>query len=261
MRAHLPSEHLDAWDHYHLAVRHMYRYNKHDNNIAARHFEKALVLDPEFARASSGLSYTEFQNAFQHFGSDGEHHRKLAVAHAERALMLDPLDPFCNLMYGRVKWLIGEPEDALIWVNNAIDANPNYAFGYFNRATLQNALCNGERAEENAAVAVQLSPIDPHLQSMFGTRAFAAFLSGNDASAVHYAERAMTAPNPHLYVYTIAAQIFDKCGAPDKARQRNEMVRYRNYRFGKTDFLRHNAMLGNPELKSQLNVTLGRLGL
>ncbi|WP_375230231.1 winged helix-turn-helix domain-containing protein [Roseobacter sp. S98] len=94
MQAHVPSDNLDAWDHYHLAVRHMYRYNKRDNDIAAGHFQRALTLDPSFARASSGLSYTEFQNAFQHFGSDGNDHRALALSHAEQAMTLDPLDPF-----------------------------------------------------------------------------------------------------------------------------------------------------------------------
>ena len=146
---HTCSEHLDAWDHYHLGVRHMYRYNKQDNGKAALHFGKALELDPSFARAASGLSYTEFQNAFQHFGSDASHHRKLAIDHAEQGMSLDPLDPFCNLTYGRVKWLMGDPESAMVWVNNAIMTNPNYAFGYFQpRNALQCSLQRPRRRRE-----------------------------------------------------------------------------------------------------------------
>lgn len=258
---HRPSENLDAWDHYHLAVRHMYRYNKGDNAIAAAHFSKALDLDPGFARASGGLSYTEFQNAFQHFGSDVARHRDLSLRHAERALTLDPLDPFCNLIYGRVQWLLGKPEDALVWVDKAIATNPNYAFGYFNRATLLNALCEGKRAEKNAAVAVDLSPIDPHLQSMFGTRAFAALLAGDLPSAQQYADRAITAPNPHLYVYTIAALIADRNGYTAKARTCIETIRSKNVAFGRSDFLRHYTLRSNPERRNELETALGRLGL
>src|SRR5690349_11025986 len=42
---------LDAWSVYHLALQHMYRFNRGDNAAATRLFEHAVKLDPCFARA------------------------------------------------------------------------------------------------------------------------------------------------------------------------------------------------------------------
>lgn len=258
--AHEPSENLDAWGRYHLGIRHMYRYNRADNEVAAEHFRQALTLDPGFSRAYGGLSYTEFQKAFQHFGSDGPQHCRLALSHAEDAMKLDPLDPFCNLIYGRAKWLGGDAEDGLIWVNRALDLNPNYAFGFYNNATLNTVLCNGELADDHIETALTLSPLDPHLQSMFGTRSLAALISDDLPAATRYADRATNAPNPHLYVYIIAAAVYARTGAQDKAKRCVEAIRAKEVPFGKREFLTHFNLRETDRLNALVK-TLDGLGL
>lgn len=258
--SHVPTENLDAWGHYHLGIRHMYRYNRSDNEIAAGHFRQAIALDSGFARAYGGLSYTEFQNAFQHFGKDVDHHRTLTLTHAEEAMKLDPLDPFCNLIYGRAKWLSGDAEDGLIWVDRSLELNANYAFGYYNNATLNTVLCNSDVADHNVGRALTLSPLDPHLQSMFGTRALAAWI-GDDLDAAHgYAERAMKSPNPHLYVFIIAAAIHSQRGEDEKAHACVEAIRAKQVPFGTKEFLTH-FNLRNADRLSNLVATLERLGI
>ncbi len=258
--AHVPSENLDAWGHYHLGIRHMYRYNRADNEIAAGHFMQAVALDRGFARAYGGLSYTEFQNAFQHFGQDVDHHRRLALTHAEEAMRLDPLDPFCNLIYGRAKWLSGDAEDGLIWVDRSLELNPNYAFGYYNNATLNTVLCNADLADQNVDRALTLSPLDPHLQSMFGTRALAAWI-GEDFEAAHgYAERAMKSPNPHLYVFIIAAAIHTHRGETAKAQSCVDAIRAKQVPFGTREFLTHFNLRRQDRLETLVS-TLEGLGI
>ncbi|MEL6522983.1 MAG: winged helix-turn-helix domain-containing protein [Pseudomonadota bacterium] len=257
---HAPSDSIDAWGHFHLGMRHMYRYNQTDNLIAADHFRNALALDPSFPRALSALSHTEFQIAFQHFEADVAQHRELALRHAEEALKLDPLDPFCNLTYGRAKWLVGDAENGLIWVDNAISANPNYAYGFYNRATLQNVLCNGDAAAKDVAIALDLSPIDPNLQSMLGTRAMAAFLSNDLQTATGFADRAMRAPHPYVYVYIIGALAHAKSGAMDRAVECVEDIQRQKIPFGKEEFLRH-YNLRDRDRKTELVGLLDQLGL
>ena len=41
-------ENLDAWSAYHLALQHLYRFNRVDNAAAAGLFERAVALDPDF---------------------------------------------------------------------------------------------------------------------------------------------------------------------------------------------------------------------
>lgn len=258
--AHVPSENLDAWGHYHLGIRHMYRYNRDDNEVASHHFRKAIELDRGFARAHGGLSYTEFQRAFQHFGNDLDHHRGLALTHAEESIRLDPLDPFCNLIYGRAKWLSGDAEDGLIWVDRSLELNPNYAFGYYNNATLNTVLCNAKVADKNVDAALTLSPLDPHLQSMFGTRALAAWIGNDLEAARRYSDRAMAAANPHLYVFIISAVVYTRCGETKKAQICVDAIRAKQVRFGKKDFLMH-FNLRQPERLTELVDILDHLKL
>ncbi|WP_424976074.1 hypothetical protein [Dinoroseobacter sp. S124A] len=120
-----------------------------------------------------------------------------------------------------------------------MELNPNSAFGYYNSATLQTVLCAGKDADQNVARALFLSPMDPHLQSMFGTRALAAFVTDDLAAAIRYSDRAVAAPNPHLYVFMIAAAVYNRAGHEDKARACVDRIRALNAPFGKTDFLTH----------------------
>ena len=258
--AHVPTDLLDAWGHYHLGIRHMYRYNRNDNEIAAGHFRQAIELDKGFARAHCGLSYTEFQNAFQHFGVDGVQHRSLTLNHAEEAMSLDPLDPFCNLIYGRAKWLSGDAEDGLIWVDRSLQLNPNYAFGYYNNATLNTVLCNSDLADQNVDRALTLSPLDPHLQSMFGTRALAAWIGDDLEAAYSYAVRAMKSPNPHLYVFIIAAAIHAHRGELEEAQECVDAIHAKKVRFGTKEFLTHFNLRRKDKL-SHLVSTLNGLGI
>src|SRR5262249_32915931 len=55
---------LGAWEAYHCGLWHMYKFTAPDNEIGAAFFREAIRLDPCFARAYSGLSFTHFQNVF-----------------------------------------------------------------------------------------------------------------------------------------------------------------------------------------------------
>ncbi|HEX6047762.1 MAG TPA: BTAD domain-containing putative transcriptional regulator, partial [Gemmatimonadaceae bacterium] len=53
-----PPNSLDAWETHHRGLWHMYRFNRADNERARHLFETAVRLDPTFARAYAGLSFT-----------------------------------------------------------------------------------------------------------------------------------------------------------------------------------------------------------
>lgn len=254
------SEDLDAWGHYHLGIRHMYRYNAADNQIAAQHFQRAVAKDPDFSRAHAGLSYTEFQNAFQYFGTDIQHHVNMTQRHAERAVSNGETDPFCNLIYGRARWLADDAEGGLVWIDRALQLSPNYALGYYNRANLNAVLCNNALAEEASGKALFLSPLDPQLQSMYGTRALAALIGGDLDAARQYSYHALNAPRSHLYVYIIAAVVFRQSGDRARAEKCVAKIRDRNARFGKVEFLKH-FNLRNPTLRGAVFDALADLGI
>lgn len=200
-----PEENLDAWAAYHRGLWHMLRFNRHDNEIAARMFRRAMEEDQRFARAHAGLAFTHFQTAFVGYGNNVERDRELTRKLAEKSLELDPMDPLCNLVMGRSHWLEGDLDNAISWLQRGIDLCPNHAQSVYTRGLLQAISCRPEEGEKSANLAMNLSPVDPLLYGMLGTHAVADMVRGDYASARDWAEQSMRAPGAHIQNAVIAA--------------------------------------------------------
>jgi len=195
---------LDAWASYHLGLHHMYRFNKADNARATALFERALSLDPKFARAHAGLSFTRFQDSFMRYEGTPEAMAAASRRHAERGLELDPLDPFINFTMGRSFWLTDEPAAAALWLDRATQLNPNYAQGFYARAFTAMLVGEQRHADTGIEAAVRLSPLDPLLYGMFGVRALALMQVGRHDEAADWGDRAASAPGAHFLIAMIA---------------------------------------------------------
>ena len=120
--------------------------------------------------------------------------------------------------------------------------------------------CHGEEADRLVDNSLSLSPIDPHLQSMWGTRALAALVRGDMGAAAEYIDKALRAQNPHLYVYMIAASINSLRGEQDQANEYVRQIRAKGVGFGTRDFLAH-FDLRDQGRKRMLSESLEKLGL
>lgn len=198
------AEMLDAWANYHLGLHHLYRFTAPDNAKATQHFERAVTLDPRFARAHAGLSFTSFLDAFLHLGPDDSAATKAARRHAERGLELDPLDPFANFTMGRSYWLTDEPETALDWLNRATTLNPNYAQGFYASAFTSMLLGHDGATQTGLDTALQLSPIDPLLYGIHGVRSQMLIQTGDYQAAARWGDRAAATPGAHYLIAMIA---------------------------------------------------------
>jgi DNA-binding winged helix-turn-helix (wHTH) protein len=232
------SENLDAWSAYHLGLQHVYRFNRKDNALAANLFERAVGLDPGFARAHAGLSFVHFQNAFLHQSDDLAGEVVLARRCAERGLDLDPFDPFVSFTMGRSFWLEGDLERGLSWLERATELSPHYAQGIYARAWTE-ALAGKEVASrEHVDLAMRLSPLDPLYYAMLGTRAFTHIALEEDAEAAEWAERAARAPGAHVMIAMIAAAAQALAGNETAAQRWATNVKERNSRLTREDFFR-----------------------
>lgn len=213
------TEHLDAWTSYHLGLQHMYRFTAVDNSLATRHFEQAVALDPRFARAHGGLSFTRFQDAFLRYARDPVAAAREARRHAERGLELDPLDPFVCLTMGRSFWLADELDAAAIWLDRATELNPNYAQGFYSRAFT--AMLAGDQliSEKGVAAALRLSPLDPLRYAMLATRSLTLIQAGRCAEAAEWGDRAAASPGAHFLISLIALVANVLAGRDDQARR------------------------------------------
>lgn len=196
---------FDAWSHYHLGLSHVFRFNPGDNRIAAEHFDAAVRLDPNFSRARAGKSFVHWQNAFMQFGDDRRNLLSRAIEEARIAIDIDPNDPFAAFNLGRARWLEGDLDAGLTWLDRSLQINPNSAQSHYSRGLLK--ILHGMPGEgsESSKKAITLSPLDPLLYGMHASRALAAIMQDDTETAMQIAERATQAPGAHFYIGMIAA--------------------------------------------------------
>lgn len=214
-----PTEHLDAWAQFHLGLQHMYRFNPTDNEIAAGHFEAALRLQPEFARAHAGLSFTAFQNAFLNYKPDRDNHVRAAISHADRGMELDALDPFTNYNMGRSCWIDGKIDAGMTWLTRSTDISPNYAQGHYVNGLMHVLAGATSEARDRNSVALKLSPIDPLSYAMLSCQSMSFINEQKYDEAIKWAERGAMAPGAHFLVTTTAAIANQLAGEHDKAKR------------------------------------------
>ena len=220
-------ETLDAWANYHLGLQHLYRFTTNDNQRAKGLFERAVMLDPHFARAHAGLSFTSFLEAFLHIGPHLKEATRAARHHAERGLELDSLDPFANFTMGRSHWLTDDLDAAAEWLARATTLNPNYAQGFYSSAMTSMLTGNLAATEVGLDTALQLSPLDPLLYGMHGVRSQMFIQSGDYAAAARWGDRAAATPGAHYLIAMIAMVANGLAGRHDTAARWRQTVRQR----------------------------------
>ena len=249
---------LGAWAAYHRGLWHMFRFNRHDNELATAMFQRSIDADPGFARAHAGLSFTHFQNAFIGYTRETEIERKKAMLLAERGLNLDPMDPFANLTMGRAEWLNGDVEGCRAWLERSIKLNPNYAFAIYNCALVDTFLGDATVGERGVVKAMTLSPLDPMRYAMLATRALSHIVRGDYRAASDWAERAATAPNAHIQIRAIAALAHQLAGNDDIAARWADEVLRAEAAFNQSRFFRA-FPIRNDAVRSKASAALKRL--
>lgn len=253
------SEDLDAWSAYHLGLQHLYRFNRADNGAAEQMFERATALDPEFARAHAGLSFTHFQSAFLRQTDDVAGKILLSRRCAERGVEIDPLDPFVNFAMGRSYWLDGDLDSAMEWLERSVTLSPNYAQGIYSRAWTQTMSGRGQDGRRDVDVAMRLSPLDPLYYAMLATRGLTHLVEGDYSKAAAWVERAAHSPGAHVLITMIAAIAQALAGNDAAAAVSATTVRERAPQLTIEDFFRA-FPVRSAATRSRMEKTLASLG-
>ena len=200
-----PPATLDAWQAYHRGLAHMYRFTSGNNREAQQFFTRAIALDPTFSQGYAGLSFTHFQNAFLLQARERERETGLAFETAGRGLAADPRDPAAHWAMGRALWLRGEHDGAVQALDQSVDLSPNFALSHYAMAFVHCQTGDPVRALHAADTANYLSPFDPLLFGMHGTRTFALLRLDKPHEAAEFAIRIGRQPNAHVHAHAIAA--------------------------------------------------------
>ena len=232
-----PPSSLDAWEAYHRGLWHMYRFERTDNDRARQFFEMAVLLDPTFARAYAGLSFTHWQSAFQGW-APREQEIDLAFDFAGQSMMADDRDPSAHWAMGRALWLRGRQDQSVAELGTAVDLSPNFALGYYSLAFVHAQAGDAQAAIGAADHSRHLSPYDPMLFAMLASRALALVRLGNLAEAAEWACKAAARPNAHPHILAIAAYGLALAGRRDEARTYAVATRRILPHYSVEDFLR-----------------------
>ena len=227
---------LDAWEAHHRALWHMYRFNRADNERAQHFFEMAVRLDPTFARAYAGLSFTHFQSAFLHWAERG-HEVDRAFETAGQSVLADDRDPAAHWAMGRALWLRHQLGESIVELETAVDLSPNFALGHYTLAFVHSQSGDPQAAIASADHSRHLSPFDPLMFAMLAARAMALVRLGRCDEAADWAVKAAARPNAHVHILAIAAECLALAGRLDEARGFVALIRKSEPRYGIDDFL------------------------
>jgi DNA-binding SARP family transcriptional activator/TolB-like protein len=212
-----PPNSLDAWEAHHRGLWHMYRFRRDDNQHAQHFFETAVRLDPTFARAYAGLSFTHFQNAFQGW-EKREPAIERALEMAGQSVMADDRDPTAHWAMGRALWLRGRHDQSIVELEQAVDLSPNFAVGHYTLSFVHSQTGDAERAVRSSDHSRELSPYDPFLFGMLGARSMALVRLGRFDEAADWGVKAAARPNAFPHILAIAAYSLALSGRLEEAR-------------------------------------------
>lgn len=226
-----PPNALDAWEAYHRGLWYMYRFTRPDNELAQHFFQMSVRLDPTFARAHAGLSFTHWQNAFQQW-ADRERESDRAFETAGRSLIVDDHDPAAHWAMGRALWLRGRQDESVVELERAVGLSPNFALGHYSLAFVHSQSGDPRTAIGSSDHSRHLSPFDPLLFGMLGARAMAHIRLGQFDEAAEWALKAAARPNAHAIILAIAAYCLALAGRVDEGKTfaatiRNTLPHYR----------------------------------
>jgi DNA-binding SARP family transcriptional activator len=233
-----PASSLDAWEAYHRGLWHMYKFNGQDNRRAGDFFRASLQLDPTFARAHAGLSFTHFQNAFLDLTDDRDRQIDQAFETAAHSLGADDRDPAAHWAMGRALWLRGEQGEALAELQRSIDLSPNFALGHYTVGFVHSQSGDPAAAIRATDHSRRLSPFDPLQFGMLASCALAHVRLDQHQEAADWAVKATSRPNAHEHILAIAAQCLALANRRQEARGFVGRIRERRPRYGIEDFLR-----------------------
>lgn len=202
---------LDAWGAHHRGLWHMYRFTREDNAQAQHFFDRAVTLDPTFSRAHAGLSFTHWQNAFQNW-SDPRVETERAYAAAAQSLFADEQDPAAHWAMGRALWLRKQHEQAVLALRESVELSPNFALGHYSLAFVESQTGDPMAAIKASDKSRALSPYDPMMFGMLGSRAMAHLRLGQFEEAAAWATRAASRPNAHINILGLAALCLSLAG-------------------------------------------------
>jgi adenylate cyclase len=157
-----------AWEYFMRGTELARRFTRQDNANARALFEKAIDLDPQFARAYASLAATHRQDFYGRWTQDPQSSEDMAYRMAQKALELArrELEPKPSLPYAleQMGWVLlyrERHQEAMEAAEEAVQRDPNYADGYALWALVLIYMGKPEEGLHKSQEAIERNPIYP----------------------------------------------------------------------------------------------------
>jgi len=249
---------LEAYDDF-LRAQALFLVRRPDANLRARAlYEKALALDPNFARAYAGLAMTyAMEYRYQRStGSSATLARALQLA--ESARQIDPGAPEVYWALGFVYTQSRRYDETLKLLQKAIELNPSYADAYALMGGVYTYVGEPAKSVPLLRTALRLNPDGGYLYYLLLGRAY---LFENDLEQALINLREANARNPdnmetRVFLTAVLVASGDRSGAEWQADQ----IRVREEGFSARDWLKTYPLASAP-YRERLRRLLGQAGL
>ena len=207
-----------AYDCYLQAREHFYRHGDSGFEEAEALYEKAIELDPGFARAYSGLATLHFMRFQIFLTASFENIEQKTLDLALHSVRLDPDDYQAHWVLGRLYTFQGKHAQSLAEFDRALSINPNDA--NLLAISAENLVYTGraEEATDRCKRAIVLNPNCPDWYWL--TLGFSYFHLGRYEDALEALER-MTSPDRRSG-HKLLAAVYAHLGRLDEARSEAE---------------------------------------
>jgi len=198
------------------------RYTFETRTEARELFERAVALDPGFARAYAGIANTHVFDYREGSTESLELSAQQSLENVERALALDSSVPQVQFAASFVYAQLGRHEDAIAAARRAVELDPNYADGYVGMAFSLNFAGRPQDALDQMTNAMRLNPWYPFLYPWILGHAY--FLLEQYEEAISQFEKVIES-NPHYHDGHLAlAAAYGLAGRIDDAEWEAEEV-------------------------------------
>jgi adenylate cyclase len=205
----------EAYDTLLRGLERLRRYTRETNAGARELFEKAIALDPAYARAYADLAYTFELDARNGWADNRDEAIRRASELIQSAVELDDSVPQIHFVRAGVNRAQRRYGEALAAAKRSIELDPNYADGY---VSLASALNSGGRPEEGLAAirkAIRLNP--RHSFQYIRLLGQAYFLLGRYQAAIPELQKVVEANPEFLTGHLMLAATYSQTGQIEEA--------------------------------------------
>ena len=180
---------------------HLLTYQPKECESAIHYLQRAVDLDPSFARARACLGFAYGTRVLHDISADRDGDIEAALAAGREAARIDEFEAFAYLTIARTTIFQRRYDDAISAADRAIQLNPNFALAHMIRG---HALWHAGRpaeAVDSIDRAIRASPNASVLWVFLASKAIALVMLERFDEAISVSKAAQQHPNAAIYAF------------------------------------------------------------